>query len=435
MMTFLEKVNQQFMPGLAKFANFKYIIAIRDGMISTIPLTIVGSFFLILAFPPVPTAWFETMSFFQWIAENRLSILIPFRASMGLIAIFVVYNTAFSLAEAYRLNGISSGTMSLVAFFITQEYPVATAGDRALGLVVPLMNLGSAGMFVGILTAFVCTEIYRFFKEKDLIIKMPPEVPTAVARSFEALIPMICIMVLFGLLHYGPKLFNPDAPYINLHTIIAKAFFWLSKGVDSLGGALLLVFFICLLWIAGIHGMAIIGAVARPIWLQLLDANSVAFAAGEAPVHIFSEPFYQWYVWIGGSGATIGLVLSALMFAKSPFLKSMSKMTIVPSLFNINEPVVFGLPIVMNPVLGIPFILAPMVMTVVTWAVISAGLVPPNVILAPWTFPAPIGAYLSSGGSWAAAVLSIVNILISIIIYTPFMLIYDKQMMKEPPVK
>lgn len=430
-MSFLEGINKYLMPVLTKFSQFKYITSIRDGMISTIPLTIVGSFFLIFAFPPAPEEWFKTIGFFQWIAENRLAILIPFRASMGLISIFVVYNTAFSLANSYKLNGVSAGTMALVAFFTTQEYPVATAGERSLGLVIPLINLGSAGIFVGILCAFISTEIYRFFKEKNMIIKMPPEVPSGVARSFEALIPMICIMILFGSLHFGPKLFNVDASYINLHSIISKSFFWLSKGVDSLGGALLLVFFICLLWLAGIHGMSIIGAIARPVWLQLLDNNAAAFASGQTPIHIFSEPFYQWYVWIGGSGATIGLVFSALLFAKSPFLKSMAKMTLVPSLFNINEPVVFGMPIVMNPILGIPFILAPMVMTIITWGAINLGIVPPNVILAPWTFPAPIGAYLSSGGSWAAAVLTIINIIISFIIYLPFVLIYDKQVLKK----
>ncbi|MGL4676603.1 MAG: PTS sugar transporter subunit IIC [Brevinema sp.] len=432
MMDFIEK---KMMPILTALNNIKHIVAIREGMISTIPLTIVGSFFLLIAFPPIPQEWFETIGFFQWIATNRLEILIPFRATMGLIAVYVVYNTAYTLSSSYNLNGITGGTLALVAFFITQSFPSAESAGKALGLVLPIINLGSAGLFVGILTAFVSTEIFRWFKESNLVIKMPDGVPPSIMRSFEALYPMACILILFGSLHFGPKIFSPNASYIDLHTLIGKAFSWLSIGVDSLPGALFIVFFICMLWVAGIHGVSIIGAVARPIWLQLLDSNAAAFAVGETPAHIFSEPFYQWYVWIGGSGATIGLVLLSFFIGRSSFIKSMGRATIIPALFNINEPVIFGYPIVLNPVLAIPFIIAPMVMTVITWFAINMGFVPHNVILAPWTFPGPLGAYISSGGSVRALILNVINIGISCLVYLPFLLFYDKQMLLEEQKK
>ncbi|MGL4394670.1 MAG: PTS sugar transporter subunit IIC [Brevinema sp.] len=438
MMDFLEKINQRMMPMLGRLTNLPYIMAIRDGMISTIPLTIAGSFFLIFAFPPVPSQWFENISLFQWIAENRLSILIPFRATMGMISIFVVYNTAASLAKAYSkthnitLDSMATGTLALVAFFITQNFVSANnLNGESLGLVISLENLGSAGLFVGILTSFITTEIYRFFKQKDLIIKMPDSVPPAVARSFEALIPMFVIILIFGSLHILPKIINPEYSYINLHTIIGNMFGWLAGGVDSLGGALLLVFFICLLWISGVHGMAVIGAIARPVWLMLLDKNSVNFAEGIATEHIFVEPFYQWFVWIGGAGSTLGLLIAALIVAKSPFIRSFSKTAFIPSLFNINEPVMFGLPVVLNPVLGIPFIIAPMVQTIITWFAMQSGLVPTNVILAPWTFPFFIGAYISTGGSITAAILAIFNVVVSTLIYLPFVMIYDKQQLSQ----
>ncbi|MGL5955449.1 MAG: PTS sugar transporter subunit IIC [Brevinema sp.] len=428
MMDFIEK---KLMPVLMALNNVKHISAIREGMISTIPLTIVGSFFLLIAFPPIPQDWFETVGFFHWVATNRLELLIPFRATMGLIAVYVVYNTAYTLSRAYNLDGVTGGTLALVAFFLTQSFPSAESAGQALGLVIPIINLGSAGLFVGIITAFVSTEIFRWFKESKLVIKMPDGVPPSIMRSFEALYPMACILVLFGSLHFGPKIFFPDASYINLHAIIGKAFSWLALGVDSLPGALLIVFFTCLLWVAGIHGVSIIGAVVRPIWLQLLDSNAAAFAIGETPAHIFPEPFYQWYIWIGGSGATIGLVLLSLFVARSTFIKSMGRATIIPALFNINEPVIFGYPIVLNPILAIPFIIAPMVMTVITWLAIQTGVVPPNVILAPWTFPGPLGAYLSSGGSIRALFLNIINIMVSCLVYLPFLLFYDKQMLQE----
>ena len=433
-MSMMQTIEKKLLPVLMALNQVKHITAIKEGMISTIPLTIVGSFFLLIAFPPVPQEWFTTVDLFKWIAQNRLELLVPFRATMGLIAVYVVYNTAYTLSRAYKLDGITGGTLALVAFFLTQSFPaVSLSSDSsvALGLAMPIVNLGSAGLFVGIITAFVTTEIFRFFKESNLVITLPDGVPPSIMRSFEALYPMGAILILFGALHYAPKIFFPDATYINLHAIIGKAFSWLAGGVDSLPGALLLVFFICLLWIAGIHGASIIGAIARPIWLQLLDNNTAAYAIGETPVHIFTEPLYQWYIWIGGAGATIGLVLMSLIFARSSFVKSMGKATIIPSLFNINEPVIFGYPIVLNPILAIPFLLAPLVMTVVTWFAVKTGIVPHTIILAPWTFPGPLGAYISSGGSINAMILNCINIGISCIIYLPFLLIYDKQMLNE----
>ena len=194
--------------------------------------------------------------------------------------------------------------------------------------------------------------------------------------------------------------------------------------------SLFLIILITFFWSFGIHGVSIIGTLARPLWLQLIDANTAAQAAGEAIPHIAAEPFFQWFVWVGGSGATIGLAILLAVASKSAYAKALGKATIVPAIFNINEPIIFGAPIVLNPILIIPFMLAPLVLGTLSWFAMSMGLVSKVVLIAPWTLPGPIGAYLSTGGDWRAAVLNIICIAISVVIYYPFFRMYDRKQLE-----
>ncbi len=189
---------------------------------------------------------------------------------------------------------------------------------------------------------------------------------------------------------------------------------------------LLLVFLTTFFWFFGIHGASIVGSLARPLWLQLLEENTTAKAAGEALPRIAAEPFYQWFIWIGGAGATIGLAILLAFRAKSEYGSKLGKAILAPSIFNINEPVIFGVPIVLNPILMIPFIFAPMVLATIAWFATKLGLVSEVVFTAPWTLPGPIGAFMATGGDWRAAVLNIVLILVAILIYYPFFVAYDK---------
>ncbi|MGA9175504.1 MAG: PTS transporter subunit EIIC, partial [Thermoactinomyces sp.] len=179
-----------------------------------------------------------------------------------------------------------------------------------------------------------------------------------------------------------------------------------------------------------IHGDAVVGTVFQPIWFALLDQNAAAAAAGKPLPNLIVEPFFQWFVWIGGSGTTIGLAI-LMCFSKSSYLKQVGRFSIVPGIFNINEPVVFGVPMVMNPLMFIPFILAPIVCTTTTYIAFSLDLIHRVATLPPWTLPAPIGAYLATGGDWRAIILSLFNICLAGLIYYPFFKMYEKQMLKE----
>lgn len=417
-------IENIFMKPMTKLAEQRYLKAIRDGMVSTIPLTIVGSFFLIIAFPPVPAAWKESMSVFIWIQKNIGDILIPFRVTMGLVSIYATYNIGYSLAKNYKLDGVSGGTLSLVAYFMTITPSIATSNTgEGLGFVLPMGKLGGAGLFVGIVTSIFAVEVLKFFKTKGITINMPEGVPDSVARSFEALFPTVVVVLITWLLFIMLKL--------DIHNIFANIFNPLKGIVDTPMGAIIMVILITMLWTAGIHGVSVIGAMARPIWLEMLTANADAMQAGDKVLpYITPEPFFQWFIWIGGAGGTLGLVFS-LLFAKSKYLKDLGKAAILPAIFNINEPIIFGLPIMLNPFFTIPFVLGPVLATIASYTVMSLNLVSRPAILAPWTFPAPIGAYLATGGDIRAVALCIFNIFLMAAVYYPFMKAYDKKMSAE----
>ncbi|MDT2744611.1 PTS sugar transporter subunit IIC [Enterococcus asini] len=403
---------------MAKIANQRHLRAIRDGIIATLPLIIVGSFFLIIAFPPLPQDW----GIYKFLSENAATVLLPYRMTMYIMSLYATFGIGASLAKTYNLDVVSGGILSTIAFLLT-FVPVnipAEAAEAAgtSGFVLPMANLGGGGMFVGIVTAIFAVEIYRLTDKSKFKITMPEQVPPAVARSFESLTPTLIVIVIISSITY----------YLGFdwHTAISKLISPLISATDTLPSVLLLVFLITFFWSFGIHGVSIIGSLARPLWLQILETNTTAAAAGQPLPNIAAEPFYQWFIWIGGSGCTIGLAILLAFTAKSKYGSKLGKAVIAPSIFNINEPVIFGVPIVLNPTLIIPFVVTPMICATIAWFATSLGWVSPVSITAPWTLPGPIGAYLATGGDWRAAVLNIILIGVSILVYYPFTKIYDK---------
>lgn len=428
---FLQWIESKFMPPMAKLAEQRHLRAIRDGIISTLSLIIVGSFFIIVAQPPVK-AWSDA------IAPNAGKILIPFRLTTGLMALYAAYGMGYSLAKSYKLDGVSGGVLSLAAFLLltipVNVDAVLTAAQKAGvkgaapigGWVLPMANLGGAGMFGAILAMIFAVETLRLLKKYHVTIKMPEQVPGSVARSFEALIPAAVIIVVVWFIR------------VWLNFDIQKFLMDVFKPIqnvagNSIWGVIVPIFLITLLWAAGIHGVSVIGSILRPFWLVALEQNAQAAAAGTASTqlpNLVPEQFFQWFVWIGGSGATLALCI-LMVFSKSEYLKRVGRFSIVPGIFNINEPIIFGVPIVMNPILSIPFIIAPLVTGIVSYIASAAGLVGRFTVLAPWTLPAPFGAYAATNGSWAAAILTIVNIGIALVIYYPFFKMYEKKMLAE----
>lgn len=409
---FLEK----YLSGpMAKLSEQQHIRAIRDGVVSALPFIIFGSIFLIIANPPIPENW----AFYVWAKENIATILIPYRLTMYIMTLYITFGIGYSLSQSYKIDALSGGLVSIAAFLFT----IGVQSTEEFGFVLPMANLGGHGLFVAMLVAVFSVEVLRLCKQKNITIKMPEAVPSSVARSFEALIPIVIIL---GVMTVITVVFNLD-----LHSMVDKVVAPIIKGGDTIFGVTIPVFLITFFWAFGIHGMSVVGAVIRPVWEVYLAKNGEAAAAGMPLPYVAPETFFQWFVWIGGAGATLGLVIAMFISARSKYSKSMAKATFIPSIFNINEPVIFGMPIVLNPILIIPFIIVPLVTTVITYICVTVGLVSATYVMAPWTLPAPIGAYLATGGDWRAIILVFVNIAISTIIYLPFFKIYDRQLVAQ----
>lgn len=428
---------------MAKLAEQRHLRAIRDGIIATLPLIIVSSMFLVIAFSynQMPADWALT----EFIRVNAGKILLPYRMSMFIMTLYAVFGIGYSLAKSYKLDGLSGGILSELAFLLTIVPVTVPAAGEAVktlatsstelsayissmpgGFLIPAGNLGSAGMFVGIIVSFFAVEVYRFTQKSNFKISMPEQVPASVARSFEALTPtIIVILVISSITMWGG---------IDVHGLMMNLVKPFINATDTLPSVIIICVIGMFFWSFGIHGWSIVGALARPLWLTLLDNNSAAMAAGEVIPHIGAEPFYQWFIMIGGSGCTIGLAILFLVKSRSAYGKALGRTTFLPAVFNINEPMIFGAPIVLNPMLMIPFIVTPVVCATIAWFATSFGWINRVVVLAPWTLPGPIGAYLATGGDWRASVLSVILILLSVAIYYPFFMIYDKKLLQEEQV-
>ena len=436
---FTQIIDEKLASPMARLAEQRHLRAIRDGIISTLPLIIVASMFLVIGF--LPNQLPETWGISIWIKEHAGDILLPHRVSMFIMTLYAVFGIGYSLAKSYELDGLSGAIISELAYLLTIVPVVGPEASEAItnlgksnaelaeyissvpqGWMLPMQNLGSSGMFVGIISAIVAVEIYRVFMQKGLTIKMPPQVPESVARSFESLIPTAVVMLLFATISMWLK--------IDLHGIIGKLIAPLVSASDSLPSVLILVLLESFFWIFGIHGSSIVSTVVRPIWLMLIDQNAQAFASGSAIPNIAAEPFYQWFIYIGGSGATIGLAILLLFRSKSAYGKTLGRTGIIPAIFNINEPVIFGAPIVLNPILMIPFVVIPIILAIIAWIATNLGLVGRVITIAPWTLPGPIGAFFATGDI-RASILNIILIILSVILYYPFFKIYDNRLLEQ----
>ena len=412
---FFSWIENKMLPPMAKLAEQKHLRAVRDGIISTMPLIMIGSFFVLLVNFPIP-AWTEL------IQPYVPSIMLPYRITVGLMALYASYGMGYSLAKSYDLDGVSGGSLSLGTFLMTMTPVIGKVAetDAELGWVLPMNFLGGGGMFTAILTMILAVEILRFCKEKNVTIKLPEQVPDSVARSFEAIIPgMISLTLVWFVCHILK---------FDINVAIMKIF---EPVVDIAGntylGVLIPVVLICLLWSAGVHGVSVIGSIVRPLWLVLLEQNITEVANGGVAQNIGTEGFFDLFIWIGGSGGTLALCI-LFMMSKSTYMKQIGKLSLIPGIFNINEPIMFGAPIVLNPILAIPFVTAPIVTTTITYIAMKFDFVAKVSAVTPFAIPAPIKAYLSTNGDWRAIVLVLVNFAIYFAIYYPFVKAYDKKM-------
>lgn len=414
---FMDKIGDTIAPIATKMTSNRYLSAIKEGFFGSTPILIAGSIFLLFTSLPFNGyAEFMTNIFGKkWMDFFYL----PYQASFNLMSIYVVVGMARSLSKYYKVDEKLAIALSFVGIFVLT--PLIFTADGAKGL--PLDNFAAKGLFVCMIATAISIEIYRFCAQKGITIKMPDSVPQNVSNAFAAVIPAFAIILLFDVLRTLFAMTDFGSAQQFIFTI-------LQQPLQSLGGTLPATFIALLvesvIWCFGIHGSSIVSSVMNPIWYALSAENLAAVEAGIAMPNIVNYQFISFFVKLGGVGATLSLTLLCLFKSKSDQYKALGKLGIGASLFNINEPIIFGFPIVLNPMMMIPFVLSNVTVGVVTYAAIWSGLVPYiNGVNLPYTIPVVISGFMLCG--WRGALLQVVLLLITGLIYYPFFKAQDKQ--------
>ncbi|BDD39397.1 MULTISPECIES: PTS cellobiose transporter subunit IIC [Streptococcus] len=437
MFEFLEKY---LMGPMGKISQYKFVRAITAAGMASIPFTIVGSMFLVFNILPLTFSHPAFVNFFNnTFAKFSDLYMLANGATMGILALYFNLALGYEFTKIYaeeddlNLSPLNGALLSMFAFFMT--LPQLVFKDGAISLVndakATIVNgwaiggsgvnrLGSIGIFTAIIMAVLAVQLYRLCVAKNWVVKMPDSVPEGVSRGFTALIPAFvvafAVLIINGIfIALGTDIFQ----------VVAIPFGFVANITNSWLGLMVIYFLVQSLWIVGIHGANIIFAFVTPIALVNMAANN-----NGAAIPLAGE-FSNMFVTMGGSGATLGLIIYLAYMSKAEQLKMLGRASIAPAIFNINEPIIFGLPIIYNPALAIPFFLAPMASATVGYFAIKLGLCNPVVAQMPWPSPAGIGAFIGTGGDWRAAVVALVCALVAFLVYFPFIKMYDEKLYKE----
>ncbi len=408
-----------------KLNNNTILKILRDAFMLAFPLTIFGSITLVIANLPFLD---------KLLGAERLAILQnmlnPASAvTMSIATVFIVLGIGYYFSKDQKVDALFGAAVALAAFLVLTPLEVITENEEVVSNVFSIDRLGAKSMFVGMFAAFFSAALYCKFVKKNFVIKMPASVPPAVSKSFAALIPAILTLTIFLIV----RIIFTFTPWGNIHDfvfqIVQAPLTSLGKGIIP---TIIAIFAIQLLWFFGLHEQIIVNSVLDPIWNTLSLENIDAYRAGEMLPNIVTKQFMESFtVSLGGTGMTLVVLIIILTMMKSKQLRGVGKLAAPAGIFNVNEPCIFGLPIVLNPTIAIPWILAPMVSTLVAYLAMATGIVPLITgVSVPWTVPVFISGILATN-SIRGGLLQLVQMAIVGIIWFPFLKTWDKSILKE----
>jgi PTS system cellobiose-specific IIC component len=398
-------------PALTVLSENTWLSAVRAGMVAVVPLTIVGGLFMIVLHLPVP-GWEDRMP--SWVRDL---LQMPVTATFGVLALVACFSIAYDLGRQLKQEALASATLATVVFLMVQSDPGENPAIR-------LERLGSAGLFTAIVIAIASVGVQKFFTDRQLVVRMPESVPPVVYQSFLSLTPLFVLVTGFWLVRFVGD--------VDIQSLVQAAFAPLVFALNTLPGILVYACLVTMLWSVGINGDNALDAVVAPIFLQYLSANVSAMTAGEPLPYVTAYGFFTTFVNVGGTGATIALAL-VLWNSRAPGFRKVSRLSMSTQIFQINEPIFFGLPIVLNPVFMIPYVLNALVLTTGTYLLMQWGMIQEPFVNVPWTTPPIVGHYLVTGGDWRAAVWGVMSIAVAMLVYLPFARAAERQRLAREP--
>lgn len=433
MKKFTEFMEIKISPIAGKVGTQRHMMSIKDAFIAMLPVTLAGSFAVLLNvfLRDIPTE----LGFTSFVEAMQPIINLNgmiWWGSLAIMALVFTFAYGYSLAKNSEIDPLPAGIVALAAYFVTTTQNAefipegATEAVSAWGY-VPIGNLDATSLFTAILIVTIAMEIFIFLTKRKITIKMPEQVPPGVAKAFTAIIPGIISM--YAIAIFSASVLAITGMTINelIATFIMTPLMHLSQGYFAV---MLLTFLSQILWFFGIHGMNILMPVYESLFTTATLANAQAAQAGEAIPYIWGRASFDIYGMMGGGGATLSLIISMFIVGKRAETKQIRALSTVPGIFNINEPLVFGVPIVFNPIYFIPFIVAPLVGVTIGYISTAIGFADPVVVAIPWVTPAILNAFLATAGSIGAVITSIICLIVTVIIYLPFVRISERQMDK-----
>lgn len=418
---FLEKLDNVLSPIGNKFGNQRHLKAISSGMMFGLPFIVVGSLFLIVANPPINMELYNPATaniFMRFLASwkefavaNYDIITLPYEMTMGIFSLIAAFGISSSLAGIYKMNRETNGFIAVVVFMMTSVTLVDGHINKEY--------LGTNGLFMAIILSLLVVEVSRLFENPKFQIKMPDTVPPAITSFVNSLLPLIVNIIIF----YGSSVLVFNATGKIVPALLMDVLTPAMSIANSLWGYIAIITFGNVLWLLGINGPSIIFPIVFTLGITNTGLNTELVEAGKQAIHPMNLQMFRIAV-MGGAGGTLGLLV-LMMRSKKEQIKALGKLSAIPAICGINEPMIFGVPLVFNPVLAIPFLITPIVNLLLTYYAQVAGVISMGYLVDPSFTPFFAQAYLSSL-DWRNVVFTFVLVALNAVIYYPFFKVYEK---------
>lgn len=427
---FLDKVTEVLGGFADKVNGLRYIIVIKNAFYALIPVIIAGAFGTLFG-----TMVFDTSTGLAqfgplaWLAELKPIATALSYVTLSFLTIYVVFLMGLELGKLNEHEGYFPGIVAVMSYLVVNPTTYEATNDEGLTMLVSNVlakqYTDTKGLFLGMIVAICAVELYtKLTRCKALNFQMPDTVPPNVSRSFSSLFPGTLTVAIFSAIGFAFNKVTGIYLYDAIYKVVQEPLMGIIQGLP---GILLLMFVAQVFWVIGIHGNQMIKPIREPLLIAAITANADAFASGQPLPNVITMPFWDMYMSFGGSGCTLGLLIAILLISKRDDMRAITKLSLPCAIFNINEPVVFGMPIMLNPILAIPFIITPLVTGTIGYFATVSGFAAKAVVYIPWPTPPIFSAWLATAGDFGAVITQLVCIVVSVLIYLPFVKMSNKQ--------